>query len=76
MPELDDIEAIIQYLPQTGPAYDLVVRYAMSLADEPIQEATRLADSGVTWILESFGESGPDFETIREIVAAGPTGRT
>ncbi|KJE78029.1 LLM class flavin-dependent oxidoreductase [Ferrimicrobium acidiphilum] len=75
MPELDDIEAITQHLPPTGPVYDLVVRYAMSSANEPIEEAARLAEAGVTWILENFGAFGPDFETIREIVAAGPAGR-
>lgn len=75
IPAKTDIDTIVEHLPKTGSQYDLVVRYAMSLADNPVEGAHQLFESGVTWILESFGAFGPDFGTIKRVVAAGPAGK-
>ncbi|WP_298345821.1 LLM class flavin-dependent oxidoreductase [Ferrimicrobium sp.] len=75
IPAQSDLDAITRQLPQTGTGYDLVIRYAMSLAADPVHDATLLAQVGVTWILESFGAFGPEPEIIREVVAAGPAGK-
>ncbi|WP_298212325.1 LLM class flavin-dependent oxidoreductase [Ferrimicrobium sp.] len=75
IPTQSDLVAITRQLPQRTSTYDLVIRYAMSLAHDPVQDAALLAEVGVTWILESFGALGPEPEVIRAIVAAGPAGK-
>ncbi len=75
VPVRGDIEEIARLLPVKERDFDLVVRYAMSLAEDPKAEVTALESAGVTWILESFGAFGPQYSVIQEIVARGPAGR-
>jgi len=74
-PPRREIDEIVRLLPKTQAPFDLVIRYAMSLSQDPVKEVRALEDAGVTWVLESFGAFGPQASVIREVVAAGPAGR-
>ncbi len=75
-PELSEIESIVRSLSETGPGFDLVVRYSTASTPDPIDAAQRLEAAGVTWILENFSASKLVYEEVVRVVAAGPKGRS
>ncbi|MGD0083882.1 MAG: LLM class flavin-dependent oxidoreductase [Acidimicrobiales bacterium] len=75
--EVATIRGALDQLGVPGPeSYDLVLRYAVSLAPPgtTAATATALEVAGATWILEGFGPGEPPANVVEEIVAAGPPG--
>lgn len=78
-PDPLDVRAIRQALEDlgTGPRFDLVVRYALSLEDPSRTPDTvgELEEAGATWVLNSFGPGDPPAGAVEEIVRNGPPAR-